>query len=67
MKNRSNTKNAMSLLVYLSKVGDKLFVALDGNRIDFNDFGIDDKIFHEIGIDIDRVFQKYLNKGEIKC
>lgn len=60
MKKKSNPKTAISLILYLSRVGEKLFVAVDGNTIDLADFGIDPQKLHDIGIGIDKVFQNHI-------
>lgn len=53
----TDPKTAISFILYLSKVNDKLHVALDGNILDMADFGIDALKFTEIGKCIDDIIQ----------
>jgi hypothetical protein len=55
-------KTALQLVVYLSRVDDKVYVAVDGNYLDLNDFGINSQTFHDISCGIDNAVQEALGK-----
>ena len=55
-----NTKTAISIFLHLSKVGDKHYVAIDGNPIDLKDFGITPENFSRLGDEIENVLQKIM-------
>ena len=40
---KKSSKTVLSLIMYITRIGDRYHVAIDGNLIDIKDFGIDDK------------------------
>lgn len=55
---KTNTKNAIQLHLFLSRVDGKIHVAVDGNYLDINEFGIDPEKFHLLSSEIDKAIQK---------
>ena len=55
----SNKAQAV-ILLYLSRIKDKIYVAVDGNTIDLKEFGIDTMKLGELSQEIDDAIQKVL-------
>ena len=55
-------KSVLTFLLYLSKINDQVYVAMDGNLIDFNDFGIDADKYKEMCDAIEKTVQDILRK-----
>lgn len=63
IKERLDKSNAIQINIYLSRVVDKLYVALDGIPFALTEFGITYEQFHELGIAINDACQKVLNES----
>lgn len=61
---KSKGKDGLKLQLYLSRVKDKIYVAVDGNFIEIHDFGINPERFHILGCEIDRAVQAAMEVSE---
>jgi len=59
-----DTNKVISIWLHLSKVDDRIYVAIDSRTTDLKDFGISHEMYDRLGHEIEDIFNKViLNKS----
>lgn len=64
--NEKESKKYISLILYISNINGKYYVGLEGNQIELQDFGIDNKSFNKMGEDFEKIIQFILGSKNEK-
>lgn len=58
------SRNVLSLILYITKVNDKVYAGIDGKLSDIEDFGFSEDSIKELAGDIEIISNKIISNGK---